>query len=81
MWADAYLTGQVINNMFQDYPFLYDRETLAHLLRLCRFGELMYLAPGQSDDPELMGVERHGRVVSDESINNFETLTVEARKI
>jgi hypothetical protein len=79
-WADAYLSGLVINNMFQDYRFVYDGSTLGHVLHRCGFTDVQLLSPGTSRDPGLVGLEAHGRVIGDDRINAFETLTVEATK-
>lgn len=70
----------VINHMFKDHQhqFIYDFETLSALLTDAGFAEIRRSAPGESDDPELRGVEGHGRTIDDEQINSFETFVVEA---
>jgi predicted SAM-dependent methyltransferase len=79
-WADAPLEGFAINALFLDVKFVYDRPTLLHALRAAGFTEIAFVRPGQSSDPELCHLERHGQVLGNESFNEFESLTIEAIK-
>jgi len=71
----------VINSLFHDHghQFLYDEPTLAALLHATGFEEVRRYAPGESEQPELRGLEMHHHVIG-QTANNFETLVLEARK-
>jgi SAM-dependent methyltransferase len=71
----------VANLLFYGFghQFLYDFPTLAAALRQNRFTSIVRLQPGESDDKHFRGIEQHGRRFS-ESINQFETLVVEAKR-
>jgi predicted SAM-dependent methyltransferase len=71
----------VVNNAFRNYghQFLYDPETLRHNLASHGFEDLRNYKPGVSDDPNLRGLEAHGKNIGNEAINQFETFVVEAR--
>jgi predicted SAM-dependent methyltransferase len=77
----AYEPGFVVNNFFSSWGhrFIYDRSTLAHVLERVGFGDVRAFAPGESDTPELGGLESHGAVIGD-AANRFETLVLEARR-
>jgi predicted SAM-dependent methyltransferase len=79
--ADLPADAVVINSLFHDHghQFLYDEPTLAGLLCASGFGEVRRYAPGESDQPELSGLEMHHHVIGP-AANNFETLVLEARK-
>jgi hypothetical protein len=79
--ADAYLPGFVINNMFRNWEhrFIYDRQTLRHALEAAGFADVTEWNVGESDDPELEGLERHGEMIPPE-FNAFETIVLEARR-
>jgi hypothetical protein len=70
----------VLNRLFYGWghQFLFDRETLADLLELAGFTSLRWYAVGESDDPELRGLESHGARIA-QFINDYETMVVEAR--
>jgi SAM-dependent methyltransferase len=72
----------VINHMFKDHKhqFIYDCETLSAMITDAGFIEVVRRKPGESDEPELRGVEAHGRAIGDEAVNRFETLVVEAQR-
>ncbi len=72
----------VLNNEMRNWghEFLYDEETLTRALEAAGFADVVRFATGESDDPELRGVEFHGKVVGDEEMNAFETMVLEARK-
>jgi predicted SAM-dependent methyltransferase len=79
--ADLPADAVVINSLFHDHghQFLYDEPALAALLRAGGFGEVRRYAPGESEQPELSGLEMH-HIVIGQAANNFETLVLEARK-
>ncbi len=71
----------VLNNAFRSWghQFLYDPETLRHALAGHGFADLKNFKPGVSDDPNLRGLETHGKIIGNEAINQFESFVVEAR--
>jgi SAM-dependent methyltransferase len=79
-WAPTYLAGFVLNNLFRELPFLYDRSSLEFALSRTGFTQILFVEPGESDDMHLRGLEVHGQVLGDEDINRFESLVVEAAK-
>lgn len=70
----------VINQMFtaHKHRFIYDHETLMAILTDVGFVEVVRWKAGESDDPVLRGVEAHGSAIGDETVNQFETLVLEA---
>ena len=72
----------VINNAFRAWGhcFLYDQETLQHLLCASGFREIKFYKPGNSDEPILKNLESHGREINSEDINQFETMVIEGCK-
>jgi predicted SAM-dependent methyltransferase len=72
----------VMNQMFTAYGhrFIYDHETLTLMITAAGFSDVAHYRPGQSDDPALRGVERHGQLLGDEDVNNFETMVLEATR-
>lgn len=64
-----------INAAFMNWghKFLYDRETLCGILRDIGFADARFFTPGQSDDPNLSGIEAR---TSD--IDTYETVVVQA---
>jgi predicted SAM-dependent methyltransferase len=72
----------VINNAFRNWghTFIYDRETLEHLVESTGFTDVKWLSPHKSDDPSLRGIETHGQLINDEEINEFEVMILEATK-
>jgi predicted SAM-dependent methyltransferase len=71
----------VVNNAFRawGHQFIYDPETLKTTMTLCGFEGLADYTPGVSDDSNLRGLEAHGKLIGDETINRFETFIVEGR--
>ena len=72
----------VINNFFRSWGhcFLYDQDTLCYALHSSGFHEIDFYRPGDSDDPNLKGLEAHGKEIGSEDINQFETIVAEGRK-
>lgn len=79
-WADAPLEGLVINNLFQEHPFVYDPATLRHVLARAGFTGITEQPFGMSDDPALHDIDSHGKVLGHPEISGFESLTMEATK-
>lgn len=71
----------VVNNAFRawGHQFLYDPETLRQALAGHGFEDIKSCQPGLSDDPNLRGLEAHGKNIGNEAINQFETFILEAR--
>lgn len=72
----------VMNTMFRNWghKHLYNEESLTSLLEQCGFGQIKRYCAGESDDPELRGIESHGQLVGD-AYNHMETLVLEATKM
>jgi predicted SAM-dependent methyltransferase len=70
-----------INRMFREYGhrFIYDYRTICGLLVACGFDQVRRGRVGESEHPEMAGLERHGHQIGD-AFNRLETLIVEARK-
>jgi predicted SAM-dependent methyltransferase len=73
--------ASVVNRYFRawGHEFLYDPAALARSLCEAGFVDVVECAIGQSDDPELRGLEGHGRVIG-EALNALETFVLEARR-
>lgn len=65
---------------FWGHTFIYDRKVLNAALAEAGFTEIVVREPGESDDPELRGVEHHGAMYPDPRFNNIESIVVEATK-
>jgi hypothetical protein len=80
--AQAGAATFVLNNAFRawGHMFLYDEETLRSSLHQAGFVDLRRVPFGESDDPQLRGLERHGAVVGSRAMNEFETMVLEASK-
>jgi hypothetical protein len=78
--SDVALPGFVLNNIARNFAhkFVYDEETLRHVLAVVGFVEITEWPVGESDDPALVGLERHMRSAAE--FNAYETLVLEARK-
>jgi predicted SAM-dependent methyltransferase len=89
-WAvDRFMPGAhyckdvfVINNFFRSWghQFIYDEETLRNTMHTSGFHSIKFYKPGESDDPMMRDLERHGRELGSEDINQFETIVAEGRK-
>lgn len=77
-WRGVPLPGFVINTMFQEYRFVYDPATLRRLLAEAGFDGIAEVPYGESVDPQLRGIDSHGRVIGDPELSGFESLTMEA---
>jgi predicted SAM-dependent methyltransferase len=72
----------VINNAFTNWghQFLYDAEVLRMALADSGFDDVRQVPTGRSDDPNLRGLESHGKYIEDEAMADFETMVFEARR-
>ena len=60
------------------HQFVYDPATLADSLSQAAFRNIVQFPPGESDDPELRGIEaRHNNAMYRES-NDYETMVLQA---
>lgn len=69
----------VINNAFRSWghQFLYDAELLKAAMEEAGFRTVRQYVHSESDDPNLRGLESHGRSVGNEEMNVFETMVFE----
>ena len=72
----------LVNNMFRNWGhrFIYDRRTLRAGLERAGFVDVTFHEVGESPDPELRGIERHGNALGDERLNRVETMVAQARR-
>ena len=70
----------VINNAFDNWGhrFLYDAEVMTMALREAGFDAIRQVRTGESDDPQLKGLESHGKYIEDDLMADFETMVFEA---
>jgi predicted SAM-dependent methyltransferase len=62
------------------HQFIYDWETLSRAVEAAGFIDVRQYQPGESDMPELRGIEYHGKALGSEEVNLFETMVLEARR-
>ncbi len=62
------------------HTFIYDHGTLFGLMRSAGFADVTQRRPGESDDPELVGLERHGEVFPNPEFNFIESMVLEGTK-
>jgi predicted SAM-dependent methyltransferase len=81
-YADGYRAAFVANVLFRGWGhrFLYDESTLAASLEHAGFADVKRYAYGESDDPELRGIESHGASAEDREMIRYETLVLEAAR-
>jgi predicted SAM-dependent methyltransferase len=72
----------VINNFVRSWghTFIYDRPTMAQLLATAGFTAIRPYEAGESDIPELRGIERHGETLPRREFNLVESMVFEATK-
>ncbi len=72
----------VINQIFYGWGhvFVYDFISLKYALERTGFVDVQRFRPGESKETALQNIERHGDVIKNEAINQYESLVVEARK-
>lgn len=76
--AATFALNQVVRGW--GHQFVYDIDTLRATLEAAGFTDVAARPFGDSDDPELVGVEAHGVADGNEELTRFETLVVEARR-
>lgn len=71
--------AMVLNNMLSNFGhrFVFDEKTMRLALEAAGFTAVQRRPIGQSEHPDLCGLERHGLSIGDE-MNAFETIVVEA---
>jgi len=74
--------GFVINQFMRawGHSFIYDNATLPDLLTAAGFVNVTEREPGESDDPNLRGLEHHQENFPDPAFNDIETMVFEASK-
>jgi len=79
--AGVFADVMVINSLFHDHghQFLFDEAALTALLLAAGFTGIRRHAPGESDCPDLRGLEMHHHAIG-HTANYFETLVLEAEK-
>jgi len=79
---DLYEGAVLTNNMLRNWghKFVYDRRTLRAVLMRAGFVDVTFHEVGESPDPHLRGIERHGAALGDERLNRIETMVAEARR-
>ena len=79
--VEVYKPTFVINNAFNNWghQFLYDADTMALALGRAGFEDIRQWPNGESDDPQLRGIESHGKNIDDDDMAAFETMVFEAR--
>lgn len=77
-----YSPAHVINQSFHGWrhKFVYDETALVNALREAGFVGVARVNPGESSDPRLQGIERHGEYVGSEEAMRYETMVFEAVK-
>ena len=70
----------VINNAFRNWghQFIYDKPFLIAALRSAGFSAIEVCKVGESSDPYLTNLEKHGKLLDNEEMNAFETMVLEA---
>jgi SAM-dependent methyltransferase len=71
-----------VNSIFYEHGhrFIYDFETLAHLLQQAGFIDVRRCASGESECPELRGIDSHATPMGSDVFNRLETIVVEASR-
>jgi len=72
----------VINNFFRrwGHQFLYDFELLRDAMEEAGLADVQRRPSGESADPDLQGIEAHGKVLGDEELNVFVTMILEGKR-
>ena len=74
--------AHAINQSFHGWrhKFIYDEATLRASMKGVGFQNISRVQPGESDDPNLRGLEQHGSYVGNERAMRYETMVFEAAK-
>jgi predicted SAM-dependent methyltransferase len=77
----ANINVYVINNYFRDWghQLIHNKSSIKNLIEYCGFCQLFFESVGQSSDPVLANLEKHGAMIT-EPYNKYETMVVEAIK-
>lgn len=72
----------ILNNLFYNWGhrFIYDRNLLGLVLAQSGFADLAAQPVGESPDPNLADIEKHGHLVGAADLNAYETVVIEGRK-
>lgn len=78
---DSQLPSFVLNNFMRQWGhlFVYDPPSLQFSLEGAGFTEVHLVSVGESQHPELRGIEKHGSIIGDE-FNLLETMVMEGTK-
>lgn len=78
----AYSPAHAINQSFHGWrhKFIFDEATLEKALKEAGFVGVNRVQPGESSDPNLRGIEQHGKTVGSEEAMRYETMVFEAVK-
>ena len=73
----------MINNAFYNWAhkFIYDDLLLIETLERAKFVNIKKCNVGESTDPNLFNLEKHGKLNHEEELNKFETIVYEAQKL
>jgi hypothetical protein len=73
---------QVVNNAFRNWghQFIYDEATLRGSMESAGFKDVARMEVGCSSDPNLQGIENHGKILGNEPMNAFESIAMEGCK-
>ncbi len=80
--AGTYRAVLVINNFFRrwGHRLLYDFELLRDAMAEAGFAGVRQCPAGESSDPDLRGIEAHGKLVGNEELNDFMTMILEGER-
>jgi predicted SAM-dependent methyltransferase len=72
----------ILNRQLREWGhlFLYDRKTLHASLEAAGFGQIQEFAPGQSDDPNLRGVDIRDNLPRSRELNAYESMVMQGVK-
>jgi hypothetical protein len=70
--------SEPLNSSPFGHKFVYDPATLLDSLAQAGFEHIAQFAPGESDDPQLQGVEARHKDPGIRSLNDYETMVLEA---
>jgi predicted SAM-dependent methyltransferase len=62
------------------HTFIYDKDVLSDVFRYCGFTDVRAFSPGESDDPALQDLERHGSIYPNPDYNLVESMVIQGTK-
>ena len=73
----------IINGELREWghQFVYDEATLRDSLSRAGFQEIKRFAPGESDDPNLVGIEQRHNSLLLREVNDYESMVIQARRL